>query len=306
MNNDGGTTTRADYRGVVLLLLAAIFWSLNGAMIQLIHDQGRGPHGVTIAFYRSLFAGLFLLPLARGKWRTLRSSNPTQSLWPIRSMALIGVVLFTLMTSSFVIANTKTEAANAIILQYTSTFWVFGLSSWLLGEKPRTDDLWFVGLAMLGIIVIFTGKASTDFVGLAIALASGLFFALLTITIRRLRDSDSAAVTVLNNLGSAVLLFPVAAMFADLTLSPMAWILVITMGVVQFGVPYYLYTLGLARVRAYRAALITMVEPVLVPIWTYMAVGQTVPARTLIGGTVILFALVLFVWRSRTGNTGPG
>ena len=123
--------------GIVLLLAAAVLWSLNGALIKLIHEEGRGPHGVTIAFYRSLFAGLFLLPLARGRFHTLQkksSDRKTQktspatplllfairhSLFSLRPAAISCVIFFTLMTVCFVLANIKTKAANAIILQYT-------------------------------------------------------------------------------------------------------------------------------------------------------------------------------------------
>lgn len=297
------TAERSYAWGVVFLLLASLFWSLNGALIKLIHEGGRGPDPVAIAFYRSLFAGLFLLPLARGKWRTLGGSKDGRRRRAIRPTAVWCVVFFTLMTTCFVIANTKTEAANAIILQYTSTFWIFALSPWLLRERARAGDLWILGLAMVGIAVIFAGNSSTDFVGLTIALASGLFFGLLTMMIRRLRDSDSAAVTVFNNLGSAVLLLPLAWGMGGLLLSPRAFFLLILMGIVQFGTPYYLYTLGLARVPAYQASLITMLEPVLVPLWTYLAVGESVPPMTLIGGAVILTALVLFVLAAqRTRN----
>lgn len=293
------TMERSYVWGVVFLLLASLFWSLNGALIKLIHEGGRGPDAVAIAFYRSLFAGLFLLPFARGRWRSLGGSKDNRPRRTIRPTAVWCVVFFTLMTTCFVIANTKTEAANVIILQYTSTFWIFALSPWLLRERARRGDLWILGLAMVGIAIIFAGNSSTDFVGLAVALASGLFFGLLTMMIRRLRDSDSAAVTVLNNLGSAVLLFPLVWGMGALFLSSRALILLILMGIVQFGIPYYLYTLGLARVPAYQASLITMLEPVLVPVWTYMAVGEGVGATTLIGGAVILAALTLFVLTAR-------
>lgn len=293
--------------GIVLLILASLLWSLNGALIKLIYEGGQGADPVAIAFYRSLFAGLFLLPLVRGKWRTLGGSKDGRSLRDIRPTAVWCVVFFTLMTACFVIANTKTEAANAIILQYTSTFWIFALSPWLLRERACAGDLWILGLAMVGIAIIFAGNASTDLVGLTIALASGLFFGMLTMMIRRLRDSDSAALTVFNNLGSAVLLLPIAWGMGSLLLSSRALLLLVLMGIVQFGTPYYLYTLGLARVPAYQASLITMLEPVLVPVWTYMAVGERVPPTTLIGGAVILTSLVLFVLaaqrtRIRTGG----
>ncbi len=308
--------------GIALVFAAALLWSLNGALIKLVYDDGRGPNGVTIAFYRSLVAGLFLLPLAWGKYHALTRDNlPTKvqvrgqtsrpsprrdRFFPfaLRPAASACVVFFALMTICFVVANTMTEAANVIILQYTSTFWIFGLSPWLLREKPHGTDLWLLALAMVGIAIIFAGNASADLPGLIVALASGLFYGLLTLMIRRLRDADSAAVTVLNNLGSALLLLPLVLCVGDVLVTSRALILLIIMGVVQFGLPYYLFALGLVRIRAYQAGLITLAEPMLVPVWTYIAVKEAVPTTTAIGGGIILVALALFVRTAR--GRGPG
>lgn len=288
--------------GLLLLFAAATLWSLNGALIKLVYRDGAGPHPVVIAFYRSFFAGLVLLPLAKGKFRSLRSTAGSRSHFGINPAATCCVVFFTLMTVSFVVANTKTEAANAIILQYTSTFWVFGLSPWFLKESPRSSDKRILALAIVGIGIIFLGNAATDLVGLVIALGSGLFFALLTLMIRRMRHADSAAVTVFNNLGSALLIFPFLFWFGGLSVSPREGVLLVIMGIVQFGIPYYLYSLGLVRVPAYQAALIITIEPVLVPLWTFLAVGEQVPVWTAVGGSFILVALVIFVWRARRGT----
>ena len=139
------TNRRFHVIGILLLLAAASLWSLNGALIKLIDDQGRGPNALVIAFYRSLFAGLLLIPLARGRLHTLQSTRGTgqsagaprtdrrappsglrslaavaNAILTLRPAALSCVVFFTLMTAAFILANVKTEAANAIILQYTA------------------------------------------------------------------------------------------------------------------------------------------------------------------------------------------
>ncbi len=210
------------------------------------------------------------------------------------------------MTVCFVLANTKTKAANVIILQYTSTFWIFALSPLLLRERPRRGDVWILGLAMGGIAIIFAGNAATDLAGLLISLSSGLFFGLLSLMIRQMRDSDSAAVTVLNNLGAAFLLLPLVLLFSSLAVPAKAWLWIALLGVVQFGLPYYFYTLGLARVPAYQAALITLIEPVLVPAWTYLAVREGIGLSTIVGGAVILTALILFILTTRKATpSGP-
>ena len=63
-------------RGVLLILLAAVLWSFNGPIVKLVHQAGADVW--TIAFYRSLIAGLLLTPIAL---RRLGSSRltPTNS-----------------------------------------------------------------------------------------------------------------------------------------------------------------------------------------------------------------------------------
>ncbi len=298
----------------MLAIMAAGLWSLNGALVKLIYQDGAGPHGLTIAFYRSLFAGVCLLPLAWGKFHTLgtRRAEPNaddgptarpgvHGLFGIRLAALWCVLLFSLMTVCFVVANTMTEAANAILLQYTSNFWIFALSPILLKERPGGRALGYLLVAMVGIVIIFAGNAATDLAGLVVALASGLFYGLLIMALRHLRDSDAAAVTVLNNLGSAALILPFVLLIdgAALQLDTRSLWLLVFMGLVQFGLPYHLFSLALRRITAYEAGLLTLIEPVLVPIWTYLAVREAVPRETVLGGTLILLALVLFLRSAR-------
>ncbi|MHC5109942.1 MAG: DMT family transporter [Planctomycetota bacterium] len=297
---------RRDYaRGVILLILAALFWSLNGVLIKAVHEDGQGPPGIVIAFYRSLFAGLLILPLAKGKMNTLCAPSKVTTTatprrrWMPRPAALACMIFYTLMTACFVVANTMTAASNAIILQYTSTFWIFGLSPFILKEYPRRRDLWILAAAVTGIAIIFLGNAQTDQTGLINALSAGLFFGLLTMMIRLMRNADAAAITVSNNLGSAVLLLPIVLIQADLLVSGKALLLLIIMGGIQFGLPYYLYSLGLERVPAYQACLLTLLEPVLVPLWTYLALGEMIPPATVAGGLLILATLVTYAWMSR-------
>jgi drug/metabolite transporter (DMT)-like permease len=100
----------------------------------------------------------------------------------------------------------------------------------------------------------------------------------------------------MNNLGSALLILPIALIIGGMAVPAKAWLFLVILGVAQFGLPYYLFSRGLKRVPAYQAALITLVEPILVPVWTYLALGEKVPRETLIGGGIILLALIVFVW----------
>ena len=60
------------------------------------------------------------------------------------------------------------------------------------------------------------------------------------------------------------------------------------LGVVQIGIAYSLFTFGLSHVRALDALLLSMLEPVLNPIWVYLGLGETPTKYAIIGGAIIL------------------
>lgn len=273
---------REYWPGLFALVGCALLWSLNGSLIKLL-DRADGRFapvpGATIAALRSLIGGLFVLPFAVGRLGSLRVIAWR---WRIGSIAA-----FTVMTACFVIANTRTSAANAIILQYTSPVWVFLLSPVLLGESPRRRDRVWLVPAMAGVAVILAAQWQTDLIGLTIALGAGLGYGALTVVLRGLRRADARAVVALNLLGSGLLLAPWA--LGPLGgIGPTQWVLILLLGIVQFALPYVIFCWALQRVPAYQAALVVLLEAVLNPLLTWLIVGEAVPTGTLIGGPLIL------------------
>lgn len=283
-------TSRHPWTGVLALLACAALWSLNGPLIKLLHADE--VPGVTIACYRSLIGGALFFPLA---WRRRGSLRHAAPLWPVASVAT-----FTLMTACFCIATTMTAAANAIILQYTSPIWVFLLSPLVLRERPGRLEGLVLLVAMAGVAVIFLGNRQTDLAGLTVALGSGLGYGSLTVALRGLRRVEPVVVAGLNALGSGLLLLAPVAWWGSFGLDARGWGLVVLLSVVQFTVPYVLFSWALQRVEAHRAALIVLLEAVLNPLWTYLLVGERVPTATLAGGPLILLGVagwLLLTWR---------
>jgi drug/metabolite transporter (DMT)-like permease len=285
---------------VLMLLACAALWSLNGPLIKLL-DRVETP-AVTIACYRSLIGGLVFLPFALRRLHTLQR---VARAWPVAS-----VLTFTIMTASFVIATTKTAAANAIILQYTSPIWVFLLSPLLLNERPGRAEGLVLLVAMAGVGVIFAGNPQTDLPGLLVALVSGWGYGTLTVLLRGLRPVHPTVVAAINALGSGLLLLPAVTVWGTFALTGPQWGLILLLALVQFTTPYVLFSWALQHIEAHRAALILLLEPILNPIWTYLLVGEAPPAATLFGGPLILLGvtgwLVLSWQRERVVPAAPG
>jgi drug/metabolite transporter (DMT)-like permease len=256
-------------KNVVLLLLAALFWSLGGVLIKSIDWNP-----VAIAGARSLIA-VFLIAI-------LRPSVFHKFSWA----AVFGGLAFTVTVVLFVIATKLTTAANAIFLQYTSPIYIALLSPWLLGERVRRLDWLLIGIAFAGIALFFCdGLSLAGTWGVIAALVSGASYGWLTMLMRREKSASPEAAVFIGNLMTVIVAAP--AMWPTVNLGH-NWPWLIALGVIQLAIPYLLYAKAIRHVRALDASIISMIEPILNPIWVMFAVGER-PARwSIVGGCIVL------------------
>jgi drug/metabolite transporter (DMT)-like permease len=260
-------------RARLSLVLAAVLWSLAGVFIKFLPLPP-----LTIVFYRSLFASLFFAFFVR------------KSIAVPKVALLVSILAYTAAISAFVSANKITTAANAIALQYTAPMFVFVIVHFLFGEKITSTSWLSLGLGMLGIAVIGAGSAGQpDAAGVIIALLSGLLFSIYMVSLRFLKEFHPGTLTFLNNLVCCLILLPLVGSELSLSLKE-GWIVAV-MGVVQLGVPYWLFSKGLEQVSIQEASLIVLIEPVLNPIWVALIVGELPSSATLVGGICIVGSL---------------
>ena len=60
------------------------------------------------------------------------------------------------------------------------------------------------------------------------------------------------------------------------------------LGVVQLAIPYLLYSLAIRHVRALDASVISIIEPILNPIWVMLATSENPTFWSIIGGSLVL------------------
>ena len=218
-------------------------------------------------------------------WAWLRKPQFT---W--RPTQLGAALAYACTVCSFVIANDRTTAANAIFLQYTAPIYVAVLGHYVLGERTRRSDWVFIALALAGIALFFRDQFSPrGLSGMFVALGSGMSFGTMVILLRKERDSSPASALLLGNLITAAVGLPFA-VGHPLPLSQAA--AVVTLGVLQLGLPYILYAAAIRRVTALEAILIPMVEPILNPLWVALNRGE-IPGRwSLLGGALVLGAVL--------------
>jgi len=258
----------------VYLAAAAVLWSSGGLFIKEI-DAG----ATSIVFYRCLFAAAWLAPLMRRR-RPARSGDMG-----------VSVLLFVLLLMLYVGSTKETTAANAIFLQYTAPLYVVAFGPLLLGERLKRRDAPALMICLTGIVVLFAGnQGSGDALGLWLGAGSGLFYGVFFLWLRRIRYADPIAVTFINCAGVAIILAAVPGVW-DVSGRDLG--LLALMALVQFALPYVLFTRGIREVTGAEASLIALIEPVLNPVWVVFIFGENPSAATLLGGAVILAGLAL-------------
>jgi len=270
-------------RGRLMAVAASLLWSTSGAFVKspplaAIPEDGRGP---ILACFRGLAAAAALALFVR----------PRHIRW--RPMLVPFVISFAAMNLLFVTAMTRTTAAAAIFLQYTSTAWAFLFSIVFLREPVDRANLFALACALAGLGWIVAGDwNSAYFAGNLLALGSGVCYAGVIITLKALRDEDPAWLVALCHAGAGLLLLPMVAT-RSLSLSPFQWAVVCVFGVVQMGLPYVIFAGALRRIPIQDAALLTLLEPILNPLWVYLLWGEPVGTSTWIGGGLILGGLAI-------------
>ena len=69
--------------------------------------------------------------------------------------------------------------------------------------------------------------------------------------------------------------------------------LLVFLGVGQMGLGLLLFTMGARLIVASEVALITLLEVVLGPFWAWVAVGETPALMTVVGGVVVVVAVLV-------------
>ncbi|MGH7823804.1 MAG: DMT family transporter [Candidatus Binatia bacterium] len=267
------------------LIQAAILWSLAGVFIKFLSLSP-----LALVFYRSFFASLFFAFFVR------------KSVAMRPGVLLLTMISYTAAITSFVSANRLTTAANAIILQYTAPIFVFLIVHFFFREKIAGANWIALSLGMAGIGLIFGGSAGQpDAIGVTLALLSGLLFSIYMLSVRFLTHVNPGTLTFLNNVACCLFLLPF--MRHQLSVSFSEAIALAVMGVLQLGIPYWLFSKALEKVSIHEASLIVLIEPVLNPIWVAFAVGEVPSVITLVGGGLIIAGLaVRYGWALLTSE----
>jgi drug/metabolite transporter (DMT)-like permease len=268
--------------GVGLVLAAALSWSTAGLFTRMVHTDV-----FTTLFWRSLLGGASVCgAYAVWTWPTERARHLFRlslAEWGLSVVTACAMVTF---IASFFYAS----VADVVFIYGAFPISTLLLSALLLRTAIRWVDAVCASVVACGVVVILWGQTSwSSAFGTLLSLLATLLFALMTIGAQRYPLANMVKVTYVGALGVSLVVLPFVdwqhSSYADL-----AWLWLF--GVVNLGIGFGLYLLGVRYIKTVLAALICMVEIPLSPLWTYWLLGETVKPQSLWGGAVIVFAVI--------------
>ncbi|HTY77025.1 MAG TPA: DMT family transporter [Candidatus Bathyarchaeia archaeon] len=280
--------------GVVLVTTAALCWSSGGLIARLV-----GTDPWTTIFWRSVFCAAFLSGAVILIQRGRLGAVVREAGWPGLGMA----ACFATASTAFIMALSRTSVANTLIIQTLSPF-IAGLLGWLcLREHVRRRTWLAMAVALVGTVVMLGGSpGGGSRVGDALAFVTATAFAGATVLVRWHRTVYMPAAAALAAALAGFFAFaqasPGSASGADLALLAL-------FGVGQLGVGMLCFTAGARLIPVAEASLIGVLECVLGPIWVWLAIGERPSAFAMIGGAIILTALVAHTLADLARSRGP-
>lgn len=285
---------------VAALALCALLWSFGGLVIKLIKWDA-----LAIAGVRSLL-GMLTVTIAfrrppkifvRQNENALQDQNarPAKIDWRATTNLLLGGFFYAATMLLFVPATKMTTAANAILLQYTNPIYIIIFGPLLAGEKSDWIDIAAVAGILAGMVLLLWGDlGGGQMAGNILALLSGVTYGGTTIFLRRAKNTRPSDSLNLSCLLSFLFAIPFIVK-AGLPQSAMSYPALLCLGVFQIGMPAVLLSIGIEKVPALSSVIITMIEPMMNPVWVALFAGEVPSASSIFGGLVILACIVAHV-----------
>ena len=264
---------------------APILWSLGGLLIKSIHWNS-----FAIAGARSGIAALLILLFLRGKVNL--------HVTPLR----VGAVLAqTTALFCFVGAMRIANTTNVVFLNNTSFIYVAILSRIFLKEKISILD-WLITLAVLiGILLFFMGGLTLEHVwGNLLAIFSAIAFSICVILLRAQKDEQPMQAVFFGH--SLAFLIGLPFILSSGEPQGIGWTGIVLLGVFQIGLAYVCFAIAIEKVRAFDFTLVSMLDPVLGPIWTAIAFHEKPTFWAVIGAIIVTAAVIAKALMLRTSE----
>lgn len=197
--------------------------------------------------------------------------------------------LYALSALAFMTAVFHTSTANLVfILAFNTVF--SAILSWIfLKERPMPQTLLAMAAMIVGVVIIvWDGISAGHTLGNLMALSSAFLMASAITTSRSLRRDMGFTPLIANAVPAVIALFFVS--HTGMVIADWRWI--ILNGFFVIPLSFWCLATGPKYISAPEVAMFYLLETILAPVWVWLIFGEVPSAASLVGGTIMVTALI--------------
>ena len=269
--------------GPLLVLLGAFSLSFGGLIIKSFE----GATEWQILFWRTVF---FLLVVSAYLITTYKK-NIFKSFYTSGIPGFFGGFILSLGFCGYVFAMYNTTVANANFIIQTQTIFLAIFGYFFLKEKISKITLISIVLAISGIVLMVGNTLSPgQMLGNVIAFVMPISFAVLILVIRKYPNVDMVPSQFIAGVFALIIGY---LMSGKINISYHDIFLGFLAGFFQVGFGFIFITIGAQRTPSAMVGIIMLTEAVFGPLWAWLFVNEQPPTIVLLGGTIIIIAVLL-------------
>ncbi len=212
-------------------------------------------------------------------------------------VVLVSALCFAAGTTFYVTSLTLTSTATVSVIGATSPLITALLSPWITGERPHILAWVSAVLALVGMGVIARDGLEVGHVaGIIVSSFVPITFALQTLLLRKYRNYDMMFSICVGGFFAFLLACIgsfVVGHHSPFEISSRSFYLLMLMGPLQLSIPLVFYGMGAKHMPAITLSLIAMLDAIFNPFWPWLFVGERPSVASMIGGSIILGAVLL-------------
>ena len=264
-------------------MLGGFFLSWGGLIIRSFETQDMWQ----ILLIRSFF---FVITLAIFLVLTYRK-NTTEIIKTSGFPAIIAGLFLSLSFVAYIAAMSMTTVANVVFIISTQTIFLAIFGYLFLKEKISLKGFIAIFLALIGMIIMVGNSINQGtLLGNIISFAIPINFTILVMIIRKYPELDMIPAIFYSGIFSGIYgLF----LSSSLTFSMNDILMGFLLGVPQLAFGFICVTIGTKTTQAVTVGLLMLLETIFAPIWVWMFLNEVPPSSVLIGGLIIILAVVL-------------
>jgi len=269
--------------GPLLIFLGALSLSFGG----LIVKSFEGATLWQILFWRSLFFSLTVLTFLIITYK----SKVLKSFYESGLPGFIGGLILSIGFCGYVFAMYNTTVANTNFIISLQILFLAIFGFFFLKEKINLITLISIILAMSGVLLMVGNSLSPgELSGNLAAFTLPITFAVLIMIVRKFPSVDMVPAQFVAGISSCLIGLSFS---PTIMISPHDIFLGFIAGFFQIGFGFIFITIGARTTPSAMVGIIMLSESVLGPIWAFLFVSEIPSLYGLIGGAIILFAVLL-------------